>query len=170
MPLPIAWRDWTEPTVRDRPLGLVLVAAASGLAGGATLVAAGELFLGATGYSDWTRPKLVSNESLNRVQVYPEHYLLMGALLLLPAAYLLALGIGIWLRRGWAWILGLIAGGLMACYGLLALVIPGSAQSGSDRWHLADGLPWMVLGVILLRYFDRRSVRNELGWGDPAIG
>lgn len=166
----MAWRDSTEPTVRDRPLGLVLCATASALASGAILVAAGELFLGAAGYSDWTRPKLVSNEFLNDVQVYPEHYLLMGAVLLVPAAYLLALGIGIWLRRAWAWIMGIVAGGLIACYGLLALVIPGSAQSSSGRWHVTDSLPWIALGVILLRYFDRRSVRNELGWGDPAIG
>lgn len=77
---------------------------------------------------------------------------------------------GIARHRLWAWIMGLVAGGLIALYGMLALVIPADLASGSDRWHLTASLPWIVLGIGLIWYFDRRPVRYDLGWGDPSIG
>jgi hypothetical protein len=164
------WRDWSEPTVRDRPVGLLIVAAASLVAGLAVLAGAGELLLGATLYPDWTQPKIVANDFVGAVQVYPEHYLLMGTILLVPALYLLALPIGILRQRPWAGIMGYVAGGLMALYGVLALVIPGDAAGGAERWHLAASLPWIVLGLVLLWYFNRRSIRADLGMGDRTFG
>ncbi len=47
---------------------------------------------------------------------------------------------------------------------------PGDASSGEERWHLSFGLPWIVLGIGLVWYLDRRTVRDDLGWGDPNIG
>ena len=161
--------DIDEPTVRDRPIGLLVIAAASLLVGIAIALAAGELFLGATLYADWTEPKLVGNDLVGMVQVYPEHYLLMGSILLVPALYLLAMAIGIVRGRPWAGIMGFVAGGLMALYGVLALVIPGDA-SAQDRWHLAAALPWIAVGVLLLWYFNRRSIKVELGMGDSTFG
>jgi hypothetical protein len=163
------WRDWTEPTVRDRPVGLIASGVASAVAGVAVLLAAIELFAGAAAYRDWTKPKLVGNDLVGMVQVYPEHYVLMGAFLLLPALYLLALPIGIARQRPWAGIMGFVAGGLMALYGLLALVIPGDAASGEERWHPAASLPWIGLGLFVLWYFNRRSITADLGMGDRTF-
>ena len=167
-----AWRDWTEPEVRDRPVGLIALGVASLLAGVALLAAATELFIGAAQYQDWTEPKLVGNDLVGMVTVYPEHYLLMGGLVLIPTLYLLALPIGIARRRWWAGIMGYVAGGLIALYGLLALVIPGdaAAQASEERWHPGESLPWMALGLVLLWYFNRRSVRADLGMGDRTFG
>lgn len=169
--MPLAeWRDWEEPTVRDRPLGLILLGSASGLAGLAILLAAVELFVGATAYQDWTRPKVMGNDLVGMVKVYPEHYVLMGSLLLIPALYLLALPIGIARQRPWAGILGFVGGGLMALYGLLALVIPGDAASSGERWHPAASLPWLALGLTLLWYFNRGPIKSDLGMGDRTFG
>jgi hypothetical protein len=166
----MALRDLGEPTFRDRPVGLLVIAALSAIAGVAMAIAAGELFLGAARYADWMTPKLVGNDLVGMVQVYPEHYLLMGAILLVPALLLVAFAIGIARQRPWAWIIGFVAGGLIGLYGVLALVIPADLPSNADRWHLAAGVPWILLGVVLLRYFDRRPVRSDLGWGDASIG
>ena len=163
-------RDVEEPRIRDRPVGLILVAVGSLIAGLAILAAAGELFLGAAGYGDWTRPRIVGNDYVGAVQVYPEHYLLIGAILLVPALILLALPLGIARQRWWAGILGLVLGALFALYGVLALVIPGDAASGDDRWHPAASLPWLILGIAVLWYFNRRSIRADLGMGDRTFG
>jgi len=166
----VGWRDWTEPTVRDRPIGLIAIAVASAAAGVAVLLAAIELFAGAAAYRDWMEPKLVGNDLVGKVQVYPEHYVLMGAILLLPALYLIGLAIGIARQRPWAGIMGFVAGGLMALYGLLALVIPGDAASSGERWHPAASLPWILLGLVVLWYFNRRSIKADLGMGDRTFG
>ena len=50
------WRDWTEPTVRHRPIGLIAIAIASAAAGIAVLLASIELFASAAAYRDWTEP------------------------------------------------------------------------------------------------------------------
>lgn len=155
--------------IGERLVGLIVIAVAAGLAAVLIALAALELFVDAFGYTDWTVPRIISDEYMQGVQVYPEHYLLVGAILLIPMGYLFALAVGIARARGWAWILGFVAGGLIAPYGLLALVIPGNAAANADRWHL-DGLPPLVIGVFLLWYFNRRAVRRDLGWGDPAIG
>lgn len=169
-----ALEDVEEPTIRDRPIGLVVIAVASLLAGLAVLLAAGEMGLGAAGYGEWTRPRIVGNDLVGAVQVYPEHYLLFGLLLLVPALILLALPIGIARQRWWAGIIGFVIGGVLAPYGLLALVIPGEIGGGgagdAERWHPAAGLPWLALGVVLLWYFNRRSIRRDLGMGDRTFG
>ena len=168
-----ALEDIEEPTIRDRPIGLVVVAVASLLAGLAILLAAGEMGLGAAGFGDWTRPRIVGNEFVGAVQVYPEHYLLFGLLLLMPALILLALPVGIARQRWWAGIMGFVIGGVVALYGVLALVIPGElggGGSGTERWHPAAGLPWLVLGLVLLWYFNRRSIKRDLGMGDRTFG
>jgi hypothetical protein len=170
-----ALRDLEEPTIRDRPVGVLLVATASAIAGSAVVLAAIEVLAGAAKYGDWAKPKLVGNDFVGQVQVYPEHYLLMGALLVLPASFLVAFAIGLFRARGWAWILGLVAGGLLTAYGILALVIPAEASHDeskvvADRWYAAAGLPWLLIGVALLWYFNRRVVMRDLGLGDPAIG
>ena len=165
--------DIEEPTIRDRPIGLIVFALASLLAGLAILLAAGELGLGAAGFGDWTRPRIVGNDFVGAVQVYPEHYLLFAAMLLVPAAILLALPVGIARRRWWAGIIGFVIGGVMAPYGLLALVIPGELGGGptdTERWHLAAGLPWLALGLALLWYFNRRVIKADLGMGDRTFG
>jgi hypothetical protein len=164
------WRDWEEPLVRDRPVGLVVIAVASLVAGVAILLAAGEMFLGVAGYGDWTQPRIVGNDYVGAVQVYPEHYLLIGAILLIPALILLTLPIGLARKRPWAGIIGFVLGGLFASYGILALVIPGDMASNADRWHPAAGLPWLVVGVALLWYFNRRSIKRDLGMGDRTFG
>jgi hypothetical protein len=164
------WRDWDEPLVHDRPVGLVAVAIASLLAGLAVVLAAGEMLLGAAGYGDWTKPRIVGNDFVGAVQVYPEHYLLVGGMLIIPALILLALPIGIARQRPWAGIICFVLGGIFALYGVLALVIPGDAASGGERWHPAAGLPWLVLGAALLWYFNRRSIRADLGMGDRTFG
>lgn len=168
----MAWRDWEEPLVRERPVGLIVVGLGSAIAGVALLVASIELFVAATLYQDWTVPKLVGNDLVGMLDIYPEHYLLMGSILLVPTLYLLALPIGIARQRWWAGIMGYVAGGLIALYGLLALVIPGdeAAQASEERWHPAESLPWMVLGLVLLWYFNRRSIRVDLGMGDRTFG
>ena len=165
-----ALRDLEEPTIRDRPVGLLAIAVAAAI--GAVLIglAAVELFVDAFGYTDWAVPRIVSNEFIQGVSIYPEHYLFMGAILLFPTAYLAALAVGIARARPWAWILGFVAGGLVGLYGILALVIPGNAAANSDRWHLGESVPWIALGVFTLWYFNRRSVRRDLGMGDPALG
>jgi hypothetical protein len=165
-----ALRDLEEPAFRDRPVGLLAIAV--GAAVGAILIglAAVELFVDAFGYTDWAVPRIVSNEFLQGVSIYPEHYLFMGAILLIPTAYLAALAVGIARARWWAWILGFVAGGLVGLYGILALVIPGNAAANSDRWHLGESVPWIVLGAFTLWYFNRRAVRRDLGMGDPALG
>lgn len=168
-----ALEDVEEPTIRDRPIGLIGIALASLLAGLAILLAAGELFLGAAGYGDWTKPRIVGNDYVGAVQVYPEHYLLFGTLVLIPALILLALAIGIARQRWWAGIMGYVIGGIVALYGLLALVIPGQigGEAGTaERWHPAAGLPWLLLGLFLLWYFNRRSIRADLGMGDRTFG
>lgn len=169
MGLRAAIEEFEEPRVRDRLVGLVVIAAVAAVTGILIALAALELFADGFGYKDWAMPRIISNAWLQGVQVYPEHYLLVGTILLVPAAYLLALTVGIARARGWAWILAFVAGGLMATYGLLALVIPGDAAANADRWHLS-GVPWLVVGVFLLWYFNRRAVRRDLGWGDPALG
>lgn len=170
MPSLSHWRDWEEPLVRDRPVGLLVVAVASLLVGLAVVLAAAEMFVGAAGYGDWTKPRIVGNDFVGAVQVYPEHYLLVGGILLVPALILLALPVGLARRRPWAGILGFVLGGIFALYGVLALVIPGDAASGGERWHPAAGLPWLVLGVVLLWYFNRRSIKRDLGMGDRTFG
>jgi len=168
-----AIEDFEEPTVRDRPVGLVGIALASFLAGLAMLFATGELVLGAAGYGDWTKPRIVGNDFVGAVQVYPEHYLLFAGMVLVPTLILLALPIGIARQRWWAGIIGYVIGGVMALYGLLALVIPGEigGEAGSaERWHPAAALPWLVLGLVLLWYFNRRSIRADLGMGDRTFG
>lgn len=163
-------RDVEEPLVRDRPIGVIIVAIGSLVTGLAMLFAAGELFLGAARFGDWTKPKIVGNDFVGAVQVYPEHYVLIGAMLLVPALVLLAFPVGLARQHWWAGILGLVMGVLLALYGVLALVIPGDASSGSDRWHPAAGLPWLVLGGVLAWYFNRRSIRTDLGMGDRTFG
>ena len=165
-----AFRDLEEPLVRDRPVGVILIAVGSLLAGLTMLLGSGELFLGAARYGDWTKPKIVGNDFVGAVQVYPEHYLLIGAILLVPALVLLALPLGIARQRWWAGIIGLVMGALMALYGVLALVIPGDASSGTERWHPAASLPWLVLGGVLVWYFNRRSIKADLGMGDRTFG
>jgi len=168
-----AIQDFEEPTVRDRPVGLVGIALASFLAGLAMLFATGELVLGAAGYGDWTKPRIVGNDFVGAVQVYPEHYLLFAGMVLVPTLILLALPIGIARQRWWAGIIGYVIGGVVALYGLLALVIPGDlgGEAGdAERWHPAAGLPWLVLGLVLLWYFNRRSIRADLGMGDRTFG
>ena len=165
-----ALRDLEEPTIRDRLVGLVVIAATAGALGIVIALVAAELFAGALGYEDWAIPRLVGNEFLEGVKVYPEHYLLMGVAVLVPALYLLAFAIGIARGRGWAVILGLVAGGLLTMYGILALVIPKDAAANAERWHPGDAAPFLVSGVFLAWYFNRRAVRRDLGWGDPAIG
>lgn len=168
--MPDALRDLEEPTIGDRPIVLLTVAVGAAL--GAVLIglAAVELFVDGFGYSDWTVPRIVSNEFLQGVSIYPEHYLFMGTILLIPTAYLAALAIGIARARPWAWILGFVAGGLVGLYGVLALVIPGNLAANADRWHLAESVPWIALGAFTLWYFNRRAVRRDLGMGDPALG
>ena len=163
-------RDVEEPLVRDRPIGLLVIAVGSLLAGLAILAAAGELFLGAARFGDWTQPKIVGNDYVGAVQVYPEHYLLVGAILLIPALVLVAVAAGIARQRWWAGIVGFVVGAVMALYGLLALVIPSDAASASDRWHSAAALPWLILGVAIAWYFNRRSIRADLGMGDRTFG
>ena len=163
-------RDVEEPLVRDRPIGVILIAIGSLGAGVATLLAAIELFLGAARFGDWTQPKIVGNDYVGAVQVYPEHYLLIGSILLIPAVVLLTLLVGIARQRWWAGIIGLVLGALMAMYGVLALVVPGDAASGAERWHPAASLPWLVLGGLLAWYFNRRSVKADLGMGDRTFG
>jgi len=168
-----ALEDFEEPTIRDRPMGLLGIALASFVAGSAVLMAAIELGLGAAGYGDWTKPRIVGNDFVGAVQVYPEHYLLFGGLVLIPALILLALPVGIALQRWWAGILGFVIGGILALYGVLALVIPGELGGGArdaERWHPAAGLPWLALGVFLLWYFNRRSIKVDLGMGDRTFG
>ena len=168
-----ALEDIEEPTIRDRPVGLVGIALASLLVGLAMLLATGELVLGAAGYGDWTKPRIVGNDFVGAVQVYPEHYLLLAGMLLVPVLILLALPIGIARQRWWAGIIGYVIGGVVALYGLLALVIPGELGGGgrsAERWHPAAGLPWLVLGLVLLWYFNRRSIRADLGMGDRTFG
>ena len=170
MRVPDALRDLEEPTFRDRPVVLLAIAVAAAI--GAVLIglAAVELFVDGFGYSDWTVPRIVSNEFLQGVSIYPEHYLFMGAVLLIPTAYLAALAVGLARARPWAWILAFVAGGLVGLYGVLALVIPGNLAANADRWHLAESLPWIALGAFTLWYFNRRAVRRDLGMGDPALG
>lgn len=170
MGLRAALRDVEEPRIRERPVGLILVGVVSLVVGIAIAAAAGELILGATGYGDWTRPRIVGNDFVGAVQVYPEHYLLVGGMLLIPALVLLALPIGIVRQRPWAGVIGFVLGGLFAMYGVLALVIPGDASANSDRWHPAASLPWVVLGLALLWYFNRRSIKADLGMGDRTFG
>ena len=165
-----ALRDIEEPLVRDRPIGVIVIAVGSLLAGLALLFAAGELFIGATRFADWTQPKIVGNDYVGAVQVYPEHYLLVGGILLVPAVVLLALPIGLARQRWWAGILGLVIGAMLALYGLLALVVPGDAAAGGERWHPAASLPWLILGLALAWYFNRRSIRADLGMGDRTFG
>jgi cell division protein FtsW (lipid II flippase) len=163
-------RDIEEPLVRDRPIGIILIALGSLVAGVVILLAAGELFLGAARFGDWTQPKIVGNDYVGAVQVYPEHYLLIGGILVIPGLILLALAIGLVRQRWWAGITGLMLGALMALYGVLALVIPTDAASGADRWHPAAGLPWLILGLALAWYFNRRVIRADLGMGDRTFG
>ena len=163
-------RDLEEPLVRDRPIGVILIAVGGLVAGLATLAATVELLLGAARFGDWTQPKIVGNDYVGAVQVYPEHYLLIGGILLIPAALLLAVAVGLARQRWWAGIIGLMIGALMALYGVLALVIPTDAASGAERWHPAAGLPWLVLGGVLAWYFNRRSIRADLGMGDRTFG
>lgn len=165
-----ALSDLEEPLFRDRPVVLLAIAVAAAI--GALLIglAALELFVDGFGYADWTVPRVVSNEFLQGVSVYPEHYIFMGVVLLIPTAYLAALAVGIARARPWAWILGFVAGGLVGLYGVLALVIPGNLAANADRWHLAESVPWIALGAFTLWYFNRRAVRRDLGLGDPALG
>ena len=104
------------------------------------------------------------------VTVYPEHYILVGAIILIPALILMAWPVGIARQRPWAGILGSVLGGLFTMYGVLALVIPGDAAANADRWHPAASLPWIVLGIVLLWYFNRRSIKRDLGMGDQMFG
>jgi hypothetical protein len=165
-------RDIEEPTIRERPVGLIVIAVASLAAGLALLAAAGELLLSAFGYADWTRARIAFNDFVGSVQVYPEHYLLIGSIVLIPALILLALPIGIARRRWWAGIIGYVLGALLALYGVLALVIPGDLDgaANNERWHPAAGLPWLVIGLALVWYLNRRSIKAELGMGDRTFG
>ena len=163
-------RDAEDPLVRDRPIGVLLIAIGSLVAGLAILPAVAELFLGAARFGDWTQPRIVGNDYVGAVQVYPEHYLLIGGMLLAPALLLLGLAVGLARQRWWAGILGLMIGALMALYGILALVIPTDAASSAERWHPAAGVPWIVLGGLLAWYFNRRSTRADLGMGDRTFG
>lgn len=165
-----AFRDIDEPTIRDRPVVLLAIAVAAAIAAILIGLAAVELFVDGFGYADWTVPRIVSNEFLQGVSIYPEHYLFMAAILLIPTAYLAALAVGIGRARPWAWILGFVAGGLVGLYGILALVIPGNLAANADRWHLGESVPWIALGALTLWYFNRRAVRRDLGMGDPALG
>jgi len=165
-----ALRDAEEPLVRDRPIGVIAIAVGSLVAALAILLAAAELLLGAARFGDWTQPKIVGNDLVGAVQVYPEHYLLVGSIVLIPGLILLALAIGLVRQRWWAGILGLVIGVLMALYGVLALVIPGDTASGADRWHPSAGLPWLVLGAVMGWYFNRRTIRADLGMGDRTFG
>jgi hypothetical protein len=171
--IPDAVRDFEEPTFRDRPIGVIVIGLASLVAGFAILLAAGEMLMGAAGYGDWTKPRIEGNDFVGAVQVYPEHYLLIGGILLIPALILLAVPIGLALQRWWAGIIGWVIGGIVALYGLLALVIPGDlggAASNAERWHPAESLPWLALGIFLLWYFNRRSIKADLGMGDRTFG
>jgi hypothetical protein len=165
-----ALRDLEEPTIRDRPVVLLAIAVGAAIAAVLIGLAAVELFVDGFGYTDWAVPRIVSNEFLQGVSIYPEHYIFMGAILAIPTAFLAALAIGIARARPWAWILGFIAGGLVGLYGVLALVIPGNAAANADRWHLGESVPWIALGAFTLWYFNRRAVRRDLGMGDPALG
>jgi hypothetical protein len=165
-----AIEELEEPTIRERPIGVIVFAVASLVAGSAILVAAGQLLMSAAGYGDWTQPRIVANDYVGAVQVYPEHYLLIGGILLIPALILLALPIGIARQRWWAGIIAFVLGGLLVGYGILALVIPGDAAANDERWHPEAGLPWVVLGGALLWYFNRRSTRRDLGMGDRTFG
>ena len=169
MPSP-PWRDWEEPTIRERPVGVLLVGMLSALGAVAVAWSAIELFAGAAAYQDWTVPKLVGNEQVGMVTVYPEHYVLVGVILLVPALFLAGVAVSIARSRPIAWVLGIVAGGLILLYGILALVIPGDAAANADRWHPEASLPFIAAGAFLLWYFRRRVVRYDLGWGDPAIG
>ena len=55
-------RELDEPTIRDQPIGVVVVAAGSLLAALAILLAAAELLLGAARFGDWSQPKIVGND------------------------------------------------------------------------------------------------------------
>src|SRR6185436_19542229 len=101
-------RGVEEPLVRDRPIGVVLIAIGSLLAGLAILPAVAELFLGAAQFGDWTKPSSVGNDYVGAVQVYPEHYLLVGSILLVPALLLIAVAAGLARQRWWAGIVGLM--------------------------------------------------------------
>jgi hypothetical protein len=169
-----AIEDFEEPRLRDRPVGVFIVAALSAVAGIVVLADAAELFAGVAQFGDWAKPKLVGNDYVGMVQVYPEHYLLVGAILLAPAGYLLALAYGLLRARKWAWWLGLVAGGLVFAYGILALVIPAQASFDEsvivqERWYPAAGLPWIIIGGALVWYLRRRVVQYDLGLGDPAF-
>jgi len=168
--LPDALRDLEEPTFRDRPVVLLAIAIAAAIAAVLIGLASIELFVDGFGYTDWTVPRIVGNEFIQGVTVYPENYLFMGAILLIPTAYLAALAVGIVRARPWAWILGFVAGGLVGLYGVLALVIPGNLAANADRWHLAESVPPIAVGAFTLWYFNRRAVRRDLGLGDPALG
>jgi len=166
-------RELEEPRLRDRPIGLIVIGVGSLVAGLAVLFAAVQLLLSATGYGDWTKPRIVANDYVGAVQVYPEHYLLVGSILLVPALLLVAIAIGIARRRWWAGIAGYVIGAVVALYGVLALVIPGELDgtaSNAERWHLAASLPWIVLGLFLFWYFNRRSIKADLGMGDRTFG
>jgi hypothetical protein len=168
-------RDLEEPMFRDRPVGVLIIAAVSALAGMVVLAGSAELFAGAAAFGDWTKPKLVGNDFVGLVKVYPEHYLLFGAILVAPAGFLLGLAYGLIRARWWAWLLGTVIGVLIATYGILALVIPTEASHDpnavvSERWYPAAGLPWIVVGGFLIWYLRRRVVRYDLGLGDPSIG
>ena len=165
-----SWRDWEESTIRERPVGLIVIAALSALGAAWIVASAIELFAGAAAYQDWTVPKLVGNDQVGMVTVYPEHYLVVGAILLVPALYLAGFALAIARSRPIAWVLGIVTGGLVLLYGILALVIPGDAAADADRWHPGASLPFIAIGALLLWYFQRRSTRYDLGWGDPAIG
>ena len=146
-------------------MGLIVIGIASLLAGIGILAAAIELFVGATRFADWTRPSVLGNDVV-QAQVYPEHYLLIGAILLIPALILLGLPIGIARQRPWAGIIGAVVGGLIAMYWVLALVIPSDEAATAERWHPGASLPWVLLGTVLLWYFNRRSIKRDLGMGD----
>ena len=168
-----ALRDLEEPTIRERPIGLIVIAVGSLVAGLAVLLAAGELLLGAAGYGDWTKARIAFNDFVGSVQVYPEHYLLIGSILMVPAVILLAVPYGIARQRWWAGIIGYVVGAVVTLYGVLALVIPGDldGRAGNDeRWHLGAGLPWVVLGLVLFWYFNRRSIKADLGMADRTFG
>jgi len=166
-------RDIEEPTVRERPVGLIAIAVGSLVAGLAVLAAAAELLLSALGYADWTKARIAFNDFVGSVQVYPEHYLLIGSIVLVPALILLALPIGIARQKWWAGIIGYVMGALLALYGVLALVIPGDLDGtarDNERWHPGAGLPWLAIGLVLLWYFNRRSIKADLGMGDRTFG
>ena len=87
--------DLSEPTIRERPIGVLVIAVVSLIVGITIALATLELFLGAAQYGEWTKPKLVGNDLVGMVKVYPEHYILMGSMLSIPALYTLALPVGI---------------------------------------------------------------------------